>query len=346
MKNQIIKLNQNENPLGPGPMVMATLHEEMAQVSLYPTADGEPLSQALAEHYDLPSERIILSNGSGSISILLLIAQQLTAQGGSVMFSGQGYISFLFRNLKASGILDSPFTIIPKNEHRHDLAAMAKQVMTTDARVIFIENPDNPTGTWISHDLLADFLMHIPEHVIVVVDEAYSEYARYMLGADYPDTISLQKKHSNLMTVRTFSKAYGLAGLRIGYAISSTEIRGMLNKKRVKLCITSPALAAACVALKDKDHLKLTLETNSASMKYLENSFEEMHIDYISSAANFIMFSAGDNTHSLFEKLKQRNILIFPLVAYELPSKLRVTLGLAEENKAFIKNLREILPGL
>jgi len=346
MTNKIIKLSQNENPLGPGQKVIAALHEEIARVSLYPAPDGEPLSQALAEHYSLPQEQITLSNGSGSISILLLIAEEFTYNGGHVMFSGNGYISFIFHHLKSTGILDKPFTIVPKNNDRHDLTRMAKKALSTDTRVIFIENPDNPTGAWISHDELAEFLTQIPEEMIVVVDEAYSEYARYTLGAAYPDAISLQKKYPNLVIVRTFSKAYGLAGLRIGYAISTPEISGMLNKKRVKLCVTSPALVAACVALKDKDHLKHTLETNKAGMEYLEKSFQEMNIDYTPSVANFMMFNMGEKAHSLFDKLKQKNILIFPLAAYDMPAKLRVTIGLSEDNQAFIENLRDILPVL
>ncbi len=337
----MIKLNENENPHGPGPMAMAALRDEIAQVSRYPDLEGVPLKQALAEHYRLTPEQITLSNGSGSVSLLLLIAEQFATLSDKIIFSGQGFVSFLFHRFKAIGILDRQYAVIPKNNHRHDLAGMADAV-TADTKLIFVENPDNPTGTWISHDELATFLTHIPEQVTVVLDEAYYEYARHALGADYPDTIALQKRHANLITLRTFSKAYGLAGLRVAYAVSSPELRDILHKRWLRRSVTSPALVAACAALKDEEYLRLTLKNNEAGMKYLEDSFSEMNIAYIPSVANFITFDAGENARLIFEKLKQRNILISPLDGYDLPSKLRVTVGLAEENRAFIENLKDI----
>jgi histidinol-phosphate aminotransferase len=238
---------------------------------------------------------------------------------------------------------DRQCAVIPRNRYRHDLKAMAEAV-TAETKLIFIENPDNPTGTWISHDELANFLTRIPENIIVVADEAYYEYARYALGADYPDTLSLQKKYPNLITLRTFSKAYGLAGLRTGYALLCPELANILNQSRLKMSVTSPALIAACAALKDAEHLERTLKNNEAGMKYLEISFAEMNIAYIPSAANFITFDAGENARIIFEKLRERNILISPLEGFGLPPNfLRVTAGLAEENRAFIENLRDVM---
>lgn len=336
----IIKLNENENPFGPGQMAMAALREEITRVSRYPDLDGDPLKQALAEHHHLTTDQITLSNGSGSVSLLLLLAELFATRNDKIIFSDQGFISFLFR-FRTIGMPGRQYTIISRDKHRHDLTAMANAV-TADTKLLFIENPDNPTGTWISHDELAAFLTGIPEHVIVVIDEAYYEYARYALGKDYPDTLRLQKKHANLITIRTFSKAYGLAGLRVAYAVSSPELSEIMNKKWLKRSVTSPALVAACAALKDEDHLKLTLENNEIGMRYLENSFSKINISYIPSAANFITFDAGKNAQEIFKKLKQRNILINPLKGYNLPSNLRVTIGLAEENRAFIENLRDI----
>ncbi len=331
----------NENPHGPGKMAKAALREGIAQVSRYPDLEGVPLKQALAEHYSLTPDHITLSSGSGSVSLLLLIAEQFATRSGNIIFSGQGFVSFLFHILKTVGRLDTQYAVISKNKYRHDLSAMADAV-TPDTKLIFVENPDNPTGTWISHDELAAFLAGIPEHVTVVLDEAYYEYARHALGPDFPDTIALQKKHANLITLRTFSKAYGLAGLRVAYAVSSPELGDILNKRRLKLSVTSPALVTACAALKDEEHLKLILKNNETGMRYLKNSFSEMNIAYIPSAANFITFDAGENARLIFEKLKQRNILISPLEGYDLPSKLRVTVGLAEENRTFIENLKDI----
>jgi len=337
----IIKLNENTNPLGPGQMAMAALRQEIEQVSLYPDLNGDPLKQALAEHHLLAPDRITLSNGSGSVSLLLLIARHLANRTDKIMFSEQGFTSFLFHRLRATGMLDRQYTIIPRDKHRHDLPEMANRV-TADTGLIFIENPDNPAGTWVSHDELAAFLTGIPERVIVVIDEAYYEFARYAIGKNYPDTLMLQQKHNNLITVRTFSKAYGLAGLRVAYAVSSPGPTETMNKQWVKRSVTSPALVAACAALKDEAHLKRTLKNNQTGMRYLEESFSDMDITYLPSVANFITFDTGKNAQKIFTELKQRNIWVNPLEGYDLPSKLRVTVGLEEENRAFIESLRKI----
>lgn len=340
----MIKLSQNENPLGPGELVKQVLREEIARVALYPPVEGEPLVLALAEHYQLDPQRIVISNGSGSISILLMIAQHFTEQGGSVMFSGQGYIHFLFGNMKRGGALDFPFSIAPKNNHRHDLEAMVELAQNNDVRVIIIENPDNPTGAWIEHERFAAFMKAVPDDVIVVMDGAYAEYAGYALGAAYPNVMQLQERHPNLISVRTFSKAYGLAGLRVGYAIAVPDIAIPLSKRRIKLSLPSLGMSAACAALKDKQHLQHSLEMNQAGMAYLETAFDDMGVSYIKSAANFIMFDAGnEDAVTLAAQLKEQNILVLGLAAYGLPTHLRVNTGLPEENRAFTDSLKQVL---
>ncbi|KPA17989.1 histidinol-phosphate aminotransferase [Candidatus Magnetomorum sp. HK-1] len=343
MYNELIMiyLDKNENPHGPGQMVQKALYDSITQVSRYPDMEGVSLKKALAEHYDLTPEQFTLSNGSGSVSLLILIAEQFTSENDKIILSENGFIHFIFNKFKKIGTFQRQCVIIPRINNHHDLSEIANAV-TKNTKLIFIENPDNPSGTWISHKDLEKFLAAIPNNVIVVSDEAYYEYARYALHDEFPDTIALQKKYTNLITLRTFSKAYGLAGLRVAYAISSSEIRDILNKKWIRRSVTSPALIAACAALKDKKHLEYVLENNAFGMTYIENSFEKMNIDYIPSVTNFITFNAGKNAKIVYEKLVEKEIYINSLDFYNLPSKLRVTVGLDEENRMFIKNLMNL----
>lgn len=340
---KIIRLNLNENSFGPGQKTIAVLQEYTKTFFRYPEFESHSLKQAIAEHYRLPTEQILLSSGSGSYSLLCLISKRLTGQNDQIIFSEHGYTSYFFHRLVGDGMPGRKYAVIPRKNYRHDLMAMANAI-TPDTKLIFIENPDNPAGTWINSEELEHFLSIIPENVIVVSDEAYYEYAHHKLGKAYPDSIALQKKYSNLISLRTFSKAYGLAGLRVGYALLCPELGDVLNKARLIMSITTPALIAACSALKDQDHLQMTLKKNEAGMKYIENSFSELNIAYIPSAANFITFDAGENASLIFEKLMERNILISQLKGFDLPFQfLRVTVGLAEDNKTFIENLKIIM---
>lgn len=341
----MIKLSQNENPLGPSEQVKQVLRDEVERLALYPPVHGEPLVQSLAEHYQLEPNRIVLSNGSGSISILLMVSEHFTAKGGSVMFSGQSYTDFLFGNMRRGGALGFPFSIVPKKHNQHDLDAMVDRVKDDDVRVIIIENPDNPTGTWIDHARFSAFMAAVPRDVIVVMDGAYAEYASYHLGAVYPDVLQLQAQYPNLLSVRTFSKAYGLAGLRVGYAIAAVDIAVPLSKRRVKLSLPSLAMVAACTALQDQSHLRRSLEMNKAGMAYLEKAFQAMGVPYIESVANFFMFDVGQyEAAAIAEQLKQQhNILVLGLAPYGSPNQLRVNTGLPEENQAFIEALKQVL---
>jgi len=343
----MIKLSQNENPIGPSPRVKQRLRAEIEHLALYPQADAEPLTEALSARHGLPSSRITLSEGSGSLSLLIMIARHFTEHGGTVMISAQGYVNFLFSNMKRGGAISCPVLSVPRMGDSHNLEAMVDHARSEDVRVLILENPDNPTGTYIGRDRLADFLATIPAHVMVVMDGAYAEYAGHSVGADYPDLGTMQEQFPNLINLRTFSKAYGLAGLRVGYAVGMPEVMTLLRKRRVKLTVSSLAMVAACEALQDQEHLNTCLQTNAAERRYLEQCFDEMGLDYPKSVANFIMFDPGDmNAAAVADRLKQDGILVLELSPYGVSSRLRVTTGLHDQNECFVRSLRNIVDSI
>lgn len=337
-----IRLDMNENPFGPSPMATEAVIKNINTISLYKDMRGDILKQAIADHCHIIPEQITVNNYSGSAGLLLYFTQAFAEQGDEIIFSREGFTNLLFTLLRVNETYKT--VVIPTYRWKHDLDAMIRAV-TPKTRLIYIVNPDNPAGTWIRHGELNGFLSQIPENIRVVVDEAYYEYAVCLTGGEYPDSMELQKKFPNLIITRTFSKAYGLAGLRIGYSVSDTTTAEYLNKDRLLFGITVPALAAAPAALKDRDHLKRTLENNKDGMEYIQNSLSGMNIDYIpSKAANFVTFDLGENAGTVRRKLMERSIAVADLAAgYHMPGKLRVTVGLPEQNIAFTENLGDIL---
>lgn len=334
LKN-IIKLASNENPLGPSPKGLAAAQESLPGCALYPDPAGFALKAALSKKFNTSPNCITL--GDGSDNLLALVTQAYVGAGDHVMVPQYGFATF---SIVTKGVEGVP-KVVPATEWHADLHAMAEAI-TEQTKVVFIANPNNPTGTWVTQSALTDFLNRIPSDVIVVLDEAYYEFCEH---ADYPDTVALQADFSNLITSRTFSKAYGLAGLRIGYMIASPEITDILNRIRLPFNVSVPGLAAATAALGDEGFIQKTLENNRVGMQLFIDLCDELKLEYIPSVCNFLTIDMGQAALPIYEALLQRGIIVRPLGPYQLPNHLRISIGLPEENARLVEAMTDIVKG-
>lgn len=329
----IVKLASNENPLGPSPKALAAIKAQLDDLTRYPDGNGFVLKTKLAERYGVGVEQITLGNGSNDI--LELVARAYLAPGLNAVFSEHAFAVYPIAT-QAVGAQAKP---VPAREWGHDLEAMLGAI-DEDTRVVFIANPNNPTGTWFGPDALARFLSRVPEHVLVVLDEAYIEYAE---GGDLPNGLDFLAAHPNLLVSRTFSKAYGLAALRVGYAISSARIADVLNRVRQPFNVNSLALAAACAALDDVQFLTDTRACNAAGMRQLEAGFKALELDWIPSRGNFIAVDLGRDAAPVNQALLRDGVIVRPVASYGMPTFLRVSIGTEAENARFLDALRKVL---
>ena len=330
--NHVIKLASNENPLGPSPLAQKAAIDAMKNIALYPDASGYQLKHQLAKFYQVSPEEITLGNGSDNILSLLI---QAFGKEKTILVSEYSFDNYI---LIAQGHGVDAKVVQSKN-WGFDVEAVSNAIDHNTA-IIFIANPNNPTGTYITHQEMVYLLEHTPPHVLVVSDEAYYEFAT---DPNYPQTLALQKKYPNLIITHTFSKAYGLAGLRVGYSISHPEIVDVLNRIRLPFNVSIPAMAAACAALEDKQHLHDTLALNQRGKEYLTSACQKMGLDPIPSATNFITVDMHEDTASLFQKLLRMGIIVRPLHTYHMPHHFRITIGLDEQNERMIDALKIIL---
>lgn len=331
-----VKLASNENPLGPSPLVLDALRGLAAAegVARYPDGSGYRLKQALSLHLGIIApEQLTLGNGSNDV--LELIVRAFATPTKAVMFSEHAFAVY---PLAAQAVGAQAQMVAAKN-WGHDLDAMLAAI-TQDTRIIFIANPNNPTGTWNDRDSLQHFLEKVPSNIIVVIDEAYFEYVD---EANYPDSLQWLEDIPNLIVTRTFSKAYGLAGLRVGYAISSPQIADILNRVRQPFNVNSFALLAAEKALEDQEHLADAVELNRAGMAQYQAAFSEMGLDYIPSIGNFICVDLQRHGTDMYEALLREGVIVRPVANYGLPTHLRISIGAEKENQRCIKALQGIL---
>ncbi len=330
-----IKLASNENPLGPSPRALAAARDALADIHRYPDGNGFTLKSALAKKHGIAPERITLGNGSSDI--LEFLARAFVLPENEVIFSEHAFALYpiVTRAVGAKAV------VTPAKNWGHDLAAMRKAV-NVRTRLIFIANPNNPTGTWLRCGELEDFISGLPAHVLTAVDAAYFEYAG---EREYPDTIAWAAKYPNLVTTRTFSKAYGLAGLRVGYGISSPAVAEVLNRVRPPFNVNSVALAAAAAALEDEAHIERAVRNNRDGMRQLSEAFTEMGLAQIPSAGNFICVDFMKPVEAVNEALMRQGVIVRPVANYGMPNHLRVTVGLPEENERFINALRKVTSG-
>jgi len=335
--SDVIKLASNENPLGPAPVVLAALQNRFSELARYPDGNGFDLKQALAARHGVDTTQITL--GTGSSDPLEFVVRVFVQPGDEVIFSEHAFAMYPIITQAASGSA----IVTPAKDWGHDLDAM-RAVVTDRTRVIFIANPNNPTGTWLKGEALQAFIADIPERVMVVVDEAYFEFASDpALGAvDYPDTTQWLDRFPNLMVTRTFSKAYGLAGLRVGYSLSRPDVANLLNRIRPPFNVNSLALAAACASLNDADHLRRGVMLNTEQMALVTAAVKKMGLTFIPSVGNFVCIDVGEAA-KVYDALLHEGVIVRPVANYGMPRHLRITLGLAEENARFLTALKKVL---
>ena len=329
----IVKLASNENPLGPSPKALDAIKAELSELTRYPDGNGFALKQRLAERYSVGIDQVTLGNGSNDI--LELVARAYLAPGLNAVFSEHAFAVYPIAT-QAVGALARA---VPARNWGHDLDAMAAAV-DENTRVIFIANPNNPTGTWFDAAALGKFLARVPEHVLVVLDEAYIEYAE---GQELPDGLAFLTDYPNLLVSRTFSKAYGLAALRVGYAICSPVIADVLNRVRQPFNVNSLALAAACAALDDVDYLLASRKANDAGMLQLETGFRQLGLEWIPSRGNFIAVDFARDAAPINQALLREGVIVRPVAGYGMPTFLRVSIGTEQENARFLDVLRQVL---
>jgi histidinol-phosphate aminotransferase len=328
--SNVIKLASNENPLGPSPKVLAALQTELTELYRYPDGNGFVLKQALSKKLRVDMNTITLGNGSDEI--LGLIARAFATFESTILFSKYSFVVYPL----VTQAIGATAIVVPTKNWGCDLEQMAQRI-TTNTKVIFIANPNNPTGTWVNKIELQTFLERIPNHIIVVIDEAYYEYARE--NQNYPNSLEWLPKYPNLIITRTFSKAYGLAGLRVGYAISHPDIADILNRVRPPFNVNVLALKAATVALQDDEHVQNSVKMNQQGMEQLVTACESLGLEYIPSLCNFIMVKVG-NGAKIYEKLLQQGIITRPL---PIPEYLRISIGNEKENESLIEALQNFL---
>jgi len=333
----IVKLASNENPLGPSPKALQAIEAEFAELTRYPDGNGFELKKALCAKLGIQSEQITLGNGSSDI--LEFIVKVFVNAGDEVVFSQHAFAIYAL----VSKMQGAECISVPAKDYGHDLDAMANAI-TEKTRIVFVTNPNNPTGTWLTKTEISDFLQKVPSNVIVLLDEAYYEYVN---EAEYPNGIDYLAQYPNLVITRTFSKAYGLASLRVGYGISHTDIADLMNRVRPPFNVNSMALAAAVATLSDDEYVAESKKLNDDGLVYLTAEFDRLGLPYIPSVGNFISFeipaekniSAAD----VNQKLLQAGVIVRPVANYEMPNHLRVSVGTEAENKAFIEALNKIL---
>ena len=329
----IVKLASNENPLGVSPRVKQLLANSLNELTRYPDGAGYELKKALSTHLAVSPGQITLGNGSNDV--LDLIGQCFLDETVSAVYSEHAFIVYPIM-IQING---ARAVKVPAVRWGHDLDAMAEAI-EEDTRVIFIANPNNPTGTWLEHEEVRSFMKKVPQSVIVVLDEAYAEYIHH---TDYANGLVLLKEFPNLIVTRTFSKAYGLAGLRVGYSISSPEIADIINRVREPFNVNTLAQLAAIEVLEDSDYLARSITVNDDGRKQLLYGFQKLGVDYIPSQGNFISFDTGTDAVEIYQKLLAKGIIVRPIVPYGLPQHLRVSIGLESENAAFLKALEQVL---
>lgn len=328
-----IKLASNENPLGPSERVSAAVAAAMPALSRYPDGGGYRLRQALAKLHDVSMAQVTLGNGSNDV--LDLIARVFLQPGAESLFSEHAFAVYPI----SSQAVGATLRVAPAKDYGHDLDAMARLV-NDRTRVVWIANPNNPTGTWLAADELRGFIEQLPARVICVVDEAYFDYVD---EADYPDTSKWLERFPNLIVTRTFSKAYGLAALRVGYGLSHPAVADLLNRVRQPFNVNSLAQVAALTALSDHVHLAAAISVNREGMEQLVAGVRQLGLGYIPSVGNFLTIDLGREAVVVDQALLREGVITRPIANYGLPNHLRVSIGLAHENERFLAALRQVL---
>ncbi len=330
---KIIKLASNENPLGVSPKALNAIKKYLTEMHLYPDDNGYYLKQKLAEKHNVSMDNIILGNGSVELIYFACLTflnpyERLMRSSGSFLMSKIG-----------TEVVGSMTQDIPLKEYRHDLSRMLSEI-TAQTKIIYLDNPINPLGTCIWADELDEFMDKVPNFVLVIIDEAYYDY---ITEKEYPNSLKYLQEGKNVLILRTFSKIYGLAGLRIGYGIAKPEIISSMMKVRTPFNVNRLAQIAAIAALDDTPHIKRSRRVNEQGKKYLYRELSKLKIFYLPTYANFIFTNFATDSKDIFEALQQRRVITRMIKEYGFPNALRISIGTIAENKKLIKELTEVL---
>jgi len=330
----IIKLASNENPIGVSPLAQRAIEHAVVDLARYPDGNGFELKQALARRFPVDPAAIVLGNGSNDV--LELAARAFLTPELEAIYAQHAFAVYPLA-VQATGARGIE---VAAKDYGHDLAAM-RSAVTKKTRIVFIANPNNPTGTFVPARELEAFLTSLPPEVVTVLDEAYNEY---LPEESRSDSIAWLARFPNLVVTRTFSKVYGLAGLRVGYALAAPGVADLMNRVRQPFNVNSISLAAATAALDDVEFVRRSYELNRAGMRQLVSGFDRLGVDYIPSVGNFVSVRVGDGA-GVFRRLLERGVIVRPIAGYGMPQHLRVTVGLESENERFLDALAQSLPG-
>jgi histidinol-phosphate aminotransferase len=334
-----IKLASNENPLGCSPLVTDMLARASEHIELYPDANAYYLKQRLAQKLGVEQNQITIGNGSNDV--LDLVARSFLERGAAAIYSQYAFMVYAMVTQACGAQAQVADAMGPGSTqpYGHDLDAM-QALISDNTRVIFIANPNNPTGTWLQSDELKSFIAQVPAHIAIVIDEAYFEYVDF---EQYPDSLQWLDQYPNLIVTRTFSKIYGIAGLRIGYSISSPELCVLFNRVRQPFNGNTLALAAARVALDDEAFVEQSRHSNQLGLQLMQAWFDKRGIDYIPSAGNFLTVRFGDNSTRVYQQLLERGVIVRPVGNYNMPDFLRISVGSKPQLEQMFAVLEDIL---
>ena len=328
---EIAKLASNETPLGPSPKAVAAAEKELRNVNLYPEGPCTLLRRKMSKRLDIKDDMITFSNGADNC--IVLVGNAFINEGDEIVIADPSF--FVYQTV--TRIMGGRPICVKLKNHVHDLNAMLKEVRKK-TKLVFVCNPNNPTGTIVRKDELDYFISKLPDHTILVLDEAYFESAT---DRDYPDGLKYIKEGYNVISLRTFSKIHGIAGLRIGYALGCSEFIAALNRVREPFPVSRVAQAGALAALEDEEYIESVLRNNEEGKVYLYNEFETMGLSCVPSQANFIFVDLKMDSQKVFQALLRKGIIIRPGNMWNCPTFARITIGTMEQNKKFIKALKE-----
>lgn len=328
-----VKLASNENALGPSPKAVHAIKDALDGLHRYPDGSGYYLKESLAKFYDLDPENLIIGNGSNEI--IELIFRTFLLPGDEVVVARPTFVVYELVAQASRG----KSVVVPLKDMTYDLESMLEKI-TPRTRFVFVANPNNPTGTIVKRNAFERFLSSVPDDVIVVLDEAYCEY---VTDSEFPSGIEYWNAGKLVVVLRTFSKIYGLAGLRIGYGIASTELINNMNKVRQPFNVNSLAQIGARVALNDRKHVEMSRENNKKGIDYLFGELRDLGYFCLPTQANFFLIRVGNNAAEIYERLLRKGVIIRPMKGYNLDEYIRVTVGLPEENRRFLASFQEVI---
>ncbi len=327
-----VKLASNENPLGPSPKAVAAMHQALAEVNRYPDGACWAVCNKIAAHHGVGADQIFMAGGS--VEVLNLLAFLFIRPGLNAVFSEHAFAIYALATAAAGG---KSKAVPMKDGFYFDLEAIAAAI-DANTRIVFLDNPTNPAGTIVKRIEWERFLRQVPDHVVIVADEAYFEFVRDL---DYPDSLKYHDPDRMIVTMRTFSKIFGLAGVRVGYAVARPDLVQLLHKVRQPFNVTSLAQAAVIAGMDDHDHVRRTLENNAEGIDYLEREFKRMGLAYVPSHANFILTEVGDG-NAVFNHLLKLGVIVRPMGGYGWPRHVRISVGLPAENRRLVEALEKI----